>query len=333
MATSRKDIVAQLVPAHSSTRALKIVGDMWVMRILWDAFRGAKRFSDWAEVGGIPRPVLIDRLNRLVSAGVLEARPYSTRPPRHEYRLTEQGRELWAYILSLWTWDHRWIEDQGRIARTMRHHRCGKTSHAVICCAECGEAAARLDIAETPGPGARLEPRLKPRWQRRSALKPKAQGVRDFSDQLMRIVGDRWSTALLAAVNRGDGTFGDLQRRLHISSHLLSERLKELVLFDVMERVAYGVRPERLRYRLKPKGEALLLSHWLLMRWGDRWLAGADGPPLLAEHKVCKRPFAAELHCSECGGTLRPGNFSFEPDVSLQVHRAEPAGEGATVPA
>ena len=44
----------KLVPAHSSTRALKIIGDMWVLRILWSAFRGAKRFSDWSDVGKMP---------------------------------------------------------------------------------------------------------------------------------------------------------------------------------------------------------------------------------------------------------------------------------------
>jgi DNA-binding HxlR family transcriptional regulator len=181
----------------------------------------------------------------------------------------------------------------------------------------------RSEIVEIPGPGATREPRLKPRWQRRSAVKESEPGTRDFSDELMRIVGDRWSTALLAAVTRGDGTFGDLQQRLHISSHLLSERLKELVAYGLMERVAYGTRPERLRYSLTAKGEALLLSHWLLMKWGDRWLAGPEGPPLLVEHGRCGEPFVAELHCSECGGKLRPGNFSFEPDVTLRVFQPD----------
>ncbi len=323
MANTVDEDAAKLVPAHSSTRALKIIGDVWVMRILWDAFRGAKRFSDWSELGGIPRPVLVDRLNRLLNAEVLETRPYSTRPVRHEYRLTERGRELWAYILSLWTWDQRWVADPDRIERQLRHQRCGKICHAIISCTSCGEAAQRADLIESTGPGATLEPRLKPRWQRRSAVKESAPDTRDFSDELMRIVGDRWSTALLAAVTRGDGTFGDVQSRLHISSHLLSERLKELVAYEVMERVAYGVKPQRLRYQLTVKGEALLLSHWLLMRWGDRWLAGPDGPPLLVQHKHCGGPFVAELHCSECGGTLRPGNFAFEPDVTLKMFRTD----------
>lgn len=325
------DGAAKLVPAHSSTRALKIIGDVWVMRILWDAFRGAKRFSDWSEIGGIPRPVLVDRLNRLLSAEVLETRPYSTRPLRYEYRLTERGRELWSYILYLWTWDQRWVVDPERIQRRMRHHRCGKVCHAIICCSACGEPAQRPDITEARGPGATLEPRLKPRWQRRSAVKESAPYTRDFSNELMRIVGDRWSTALIAAVTRGDGTFGDVQNRLHISSHLLSERLKELVAYEVMERVAYGAKPQRLRYRLTEKGEALLLSHWLTLRWGDRWLAGQEGPPLTVEHKPCGAPFVAEIHCSECGGKLRPGNFSFEPDVTLQILRGDSAAATAEV--
>lgn len=311
----------RLVPAHSATRSLKIIGDVWAMRIIWAAFQGAKRFSDWSDVVGIPRPVLVDRLNRLVSANVFEKKTYSARPLRHEYRLTVQGRELWSYLLSLWAWDQKWVADLDRHTRLLRHHRCGHDAHPVICCSACGKPVKRTDVIETRGPGAATEPALKPRWQRRPAIKTADPESRDFSNELMRIVGDRWSTQLLAAVTRGDGTFGDLQQRLHISSHVLSERLKELVEFELMERVAYHERPPRQYYKLTDKGEELLVSSWLILGWGDRWLAGPAGPPLHVEHALCGEPLRAELHCSACSGLLRPGNFSFEPDITLSVHR------------
>lgn len=291
------------------------------MRIIWAAFQGAKRFSDWSDVVGIPRPVLVDRLNRLVSAGVFEKKTYSVRPLRHDYRLTLQGRELWAYLLSLWAWDQKWAPESDRHTRALRHHRCGNVAHPLICCSSCGEEIRRTDVVETVGPGAATEPALKPRWQRRPAFKTVDPESRDFSNQLMRIVGDRWSTQLLAAVTRGDGTFGDLQQRLHISTHVLTERLKELVDYGVMERVAYQERPLRQFYRLTTKGEELLVSSWLILGWGDRWLAGSAGPPLLVEHALCHHALHAELRCSACNGALRPGNFSFEPDITLQVSR------------
>ena len=42
---------------------------------------------------GLSRKVLTERLNHLVEHGVLERRPYDSRP-RYEYHLTESGTEL-----------------------------------------------------------------------------------------------------------------------------------------------------------------------------------------------------------------------------------------------
>jgi len=89
-------------------RSLDLVGEWWSLLILRDAFRGVRRFDDFQASLGIARNLLARRLKRLVAAGLLETRPYSTRPPRHEYRLTDKGRDLYPVLMTLLDWGTRW---------------------------------------------------------------------------------------------------------------------------------------------------------------------------------------------------------------------------------
>ena len=73
-------------------RALEVVGERWTLLIVRDVLVGPRRFDQLQASLGIARNVLADRLNRLVEEGILERVPYSKRPPRHEYRLTDKGR-------------------------------------------------------------------------------------------------------------------------------------------------------------------------------------------------------------------------------------------------
>ncbi len=61
---------------------------------------GVTRFDDFQERLGIARNVLEQRLTHLVDEGVLERVPYSEHPPRFDYVLTEQGRDLWPGIVA-----------------------------------------------------------------------------------------------------------------------------------------------------------------------------------------------------------------------------------------
>ncbi|MGR3321525.1 MAG: winged helix-turn-helix transcriptional regulator [Pseudooceanicola sp.] len=85
-------------------RGLSVVGDRWTMLILRDCFSGIRRFDQFQARLGITRHVLADRLKKLESAGVLKRVQYEARPPRHEYRLTEAGHELYPVLMSLITW-------------------------------------------------------------------------------------------------------------------------------------------------------------------------------------------------------------------------------------
>ena len=64
-------------------------------RSLWASHEGAVRFNEFQQaVGAIPPRTLAPRLVELEEAGVLERRVIDARPPRVEYRLTDEGRRL-----------------------------------------------------------------------------------------------------------------------------------------------------------------------------------------------------------------------------------------------
>ena len=78
----------------SIARALDAAGEWWTPLILRDVAYGIGRFREIQEDLGISANVLSDRLETLVAEGLLETRVYQSRPERHEYRLTEKGRDL-----------------------------------------------------------------------------------------------------------------------------------------------------------------------------------------------------------------------------------------------
>jgi len=102
--------------------------------------------------------------------------------------------------------------------------------------------------------------------------------------------------------------FEPLRAQLGISRKILSERLDTLVDAGVLERRAYQARPARHEYRLTPMGVDLFPVLMALARWGDRWLAGAGGPPLHFVHTRCGRATQPVLHCAHCGDELGAHN-------------------------
>src|SRR4029079_9010712 len=97
--------------------------------------------------------------------------------------------------------------------------------------------------------------------------------------------------------------FDDFQARLGIARNVIAARLPGLVDHDILERRLYQQRPERFEYRLTEKGRDLYPVLISMMRWGDRWTVGPDGPPVLLTHECGHEPNAA-LVCSHCGEAL-----------------------------
>src|ERR1700732_4864751 len=94
-------------------RGLERVGEWWSILILRDAFRGMRRFEEFRESLGVAPNMLTRRLNALVAAALLRRELYCERPPRHEYRLTERGKDFRPVLLSLLAWGNRHFASEG----------------------------------------------------------------------------------------------------------------------------------------------------------------------------------------------------------------------------
>jgi DNA-binding HxlR family transcriptional regulator len=140
----------------SLAQCLEVVGEWWSMLLVRDAFLGVSRFDDFQARLGISRNVLNQRLARLVEEGVLERIPYQEHPPRHDYRLTEKGRDLWHVLTAMRQWGDRWAAPEGPPVQLV-HRGCGHVAAAVPTCSECGESLDARAVRAVPGPGRRGE--------------------------------------------------------------------------------------------------------------------------------------------------------------------------------
>ena len=137
----------------SIARGLAIAGEPWSPLVIRDVFIGINRFDDIQRDLGISRKVLAERLRHLVGAGVLERRPYSERPPRDEYALTEKGRGFMDVLMSLMAWGDRWAAGDAGPPALYRHRACGQIAHVEPTCSACGEPMHSTDVDIEPGPG------------------------------------------------------------------------------------------------------------------------------------------------------------------------------------
>lgn len=140
----------------------------------------------------------------------------------------------------------------------------------------------------------------------------------------LEIVGEWWSMLIIREAFFGIRRFDDMQERLGIARNVLAARLHSLVEDGILERRLYQERPERFEYRLTEKGFDLYPVLVAMMRWGDRWTAGAEGPPLALVHQGCGEATIPTLTCSECGEPLSARNVRPQPRVAAAAPATTP---------
>jgi DNA-binding HxlR family transcriptional regulator len=93
-------------PECPVARTLDLVGDRWSLLVIRDAMDGARSFTEFQRRTGIARNILTDRLRKLTTHGLLAQRPAPS-GRRHEYLLTDAGRDLFPVVLTLRQWGER----------------------------------------------------------------------------------------------------------------------------------------------------------------------------------------------------------------------------------
>jgi len=126
------------------------------------------------------------------------------------------------------------------------------------------------------------------------------------------VVGERWTLLVLRDAFQGKRRFEEFSRSLPVARNVLTDRLRTLVEHGVLERRQYEERPPRYEYRLTPKGIDLYPVIVALIQWGDRYLAGADGPPVDLLHRDCGGAVGAEAVCRDCGNPVHARDVQAE---------------------
>jgi DNA-binding HxlR family transcriptional regulator len=98
MRTSDQEYSATTPEACTATpigRAIRLLGDAWILLIVLNLLQGPKRFNALrASLGHISSKTLSHRLKVLEELGFVQREAFLEIPPRVEYHLTEQGQEL-----------------------------------------------------------------------------------------------------------------------------------------------------------------------------------------------------------------------------------------------
>ncbi len=86
--------------------ALRAVADLlerrWTLGTIYACSSGAVRFNEFRQsLPGVSPTTLSERLDQLETAGIVERKLVSGRPPHAEYRLTTRGKRLAIAVAEL----------------------------------------------------------------------------------------------------------------------------------------------------------------------------------------------------------------------------------------
>jgi DNA-binding HxlR family transcriptional regulator len=154
-------VVTPTYPRECSiARSLDLLGPRWTPLVLRELMFGAARFEGIAAATGAPRDMLTKRLRALEGAGLVRRRPYTQRPPRYEYELTDLGRDAGEVLLTLMSYGDRHLSPDPPV--TWRHWAPGAPDgdpdadhdlEPVLVCHRCGHPAT-AGLHDPRGPGA-----------------------------------------------------------------------------------------------------------------------------------------------------------------------------------
>ena len=139
----------------SIARSLEILGQKWSLLIVREALFGRTRFSEFRERLGVAPDVLTDRLARLVEAGILDRRSYREEGARerHEYVLTEAGRNLRPVLAALAEWGDEYRPTGYGPAVRYVETATGDPVHLAFLSPD-GRQVTDTDVSAVRGPGA-----------------------------------------------------------------------------------------------------------------------------------------------------------------------------------
>lgn len=267
-----------------------------------------RRFQDFQSRLGIPRQTLMERLERFADHAILYKAPAKYERVVYEYRLTPKGADLYSFILMVWRLHRRWHLGASMLPEKLYHRACGHSMTVDMQCSACREPIVPESVDYEPGPGDEVP--TGPVRRTRIVNELEALGPKYLATV---ILGDGWSVLVLNAVLRGLENFDAIRKALQISSNVLSARMKTLLALDLLTQEPNPEDGRKVSYRPTRKGRDVYPLILSLIQWGDRWLAGSNGPPDLLWHTPCGHILHPAVYCDHCGGRLRLDDVSLTP--------------------
>lgn len=130
-------------------------------------------------------------------------------------------------------------------------------------------------------------------------------------ERALDLIGDRWTFLLLREAFFGVDRFESFLQHTGISTAVLTQRLTQLVEHDLFAKIPDPTHSRRFSYRLTERGQDLYPVIAGLLAWGDRWLAGEDGPPLELVH-ACGAT-SSTRRCDGCDEPITARTTTWRP--------------------
>jgi DNA-binding HxlR family transcriptional regulator len=108
------------------------------------------------------------------------------------------------------------------------------------------------------------------------ATKPTTSSISQICpryEHAIQLLGKRWTGLILDTLMGGPKRFCELTTEVEgLSDRVLSDRLRELELEGIIERMVYPQIPVRVEYRLTEKGWDLKPVVDAIHKWAERWI-------------------------------------------------------------
>jgi DNA-binding HxlR family transcriptional regulator len=142
---------------RSVGHVLDIIGEGWSILIIREAFLGTRRFEEFQGRLGIARNILTTRLKKLCANEILDRVPVKEGAKRHEYILTDKGKDMMPLLVALTQWGDKWVYGENNVPLIfLDRDQCEPIARVQVFSAN-GEVLRPRDIMIKAGPGATTE--------------------------------------------------------------------------------------------------------------------------------------------------------------------------------
>lgn len=295
----------------SSRQAVDAVCDRWTLTLVLAMLQGERRFNGFLARTGIATRLLSARLAALEASGIVVRMPYSMRPLRYEYQLTNMGSAISDILLQMRRWDQSWGSASDTAGQII-HSICGDPLRPQLRCEACHTLAGARDIELKLSRAQLQKMPEKQSVHRRSTVTGHGDGAAPhLLGQSLDIFGDKWGIEILLCAFFRIRRFNDFRLCTGISANILTDRLERLVTSGILIRNQDPT--GQAGYWLTVKGVDIYGVLVTVERWADTWLRSRYRSPVRLIHTACGQEFRAVTTCANCEERADRSTLNFQP--------------------